>query len=122
MALESLNVYESSPISTANLVLRIIGGKWKLQILFNLMFFERNSFGSLRKDLERISEKMLSQQLMELQRHKLIEKKILSVKPYRVEYSLTEDGKSITPLCQSMSDWGKKYLEKQETKIQSNHG
>ena len=54
---------------------------------------------------------MLSQQLKELERDKLITKKVTSQKPYRVEYSLTEFGKSLAPLYKFLSEWGIDYLK-----------
>lgn len=54
---------------------------------------------------------MLSQQLKELERDKLIEKQVLSHKPYRVEYFLSENGKTLSPMYEFLSKWGISYLK-----------
>jgi DNA-binding HxlR family transcriptional regulator len=95
-----------------DVTLGLIGGKWKLLILSHLHIFERKSYVEIRDNLPGISEKMLSQQLKELERDNMVGKDILSSKPYRVEYFLSDDGKSFAPLYEFVSSWGIKYLEK----------
>jgi len=94
-----------------DVTLGFIGGKWKLLILSHLNQFEKKSYVELRGNLPGVSEKMLSQQLKELERDNLLQKDVLSLKPYRVEYSLTDTGKSLGPLYQFVSDWGVSYLK-----------
>jgi DNA-binding HxlR family transcriptional regulator len=95
-----------------DVTLGYIGGKWKLLILSHLHIFEKKSYSEIRDNLPGISEKMLSQQLKELERDNLIGKSILSLKPYRVKYFLSEDGKSLSPLYEFISSWGIKHLSK----------
>jgi DNA-binding HxlR family transcriptional regulator len=94
-----------------DLTLSFIGGKWKLLILSHLHQYKKRSYTEIRDNLPGVSEKMLSQQLKELERDQLIKKKTLSLKPYRVEYSLTENGKTFAPLYKLMSKWGISYLK-----------
>jgi len=94
-----------------DVTLGLIGGEWKLLILFHLHYFTRKSYSEIRSNLPGISEKMLSQQLRELERDKLIGKQVLSEKPYRVEYFLTEKGTTLGPLCEFISQWGIDYLK-----------
>lgn len=94
-----------------DVTLSFIGGKWKLLILSHLYQFTRKSYSEIRDNLPGVSEKMLSQQLKELERNKLIEKEVLSLKPYRVEYFLSENGKTLSPLYKFASKWGIKYLK-----------
>jgi len=89
----------------------LIGGKWKVLILSHLYRFKKRSYSEIRDNLPRISEKMLSQQLKEMEADKLIEKKVLSSKPYRVEYVLAKNGKAFTPVMDFASKWGIKYLK-----------
>ncbi|PSL46702.1 HxlR family transcriptional regulator [Chitinophaga niastensis] len=96
-----------------DVTLGFIGGKWKLLILSHLHQFDRKSYSEIRDNLPGISEKMLSQQLKELERDQLVEKKILALKPYRVEYFLSVQGKSLSPLYAFVSEWGIKYLKEQ---------
>ena len=94
-----------------DVTLGLIGGKWKLLILFHLHYFTKKSYSDLKANLPGISEKMLSQQLKELERDKLIAKTQLSIKPARVEYYLTERGRSLGPLYEFISKWGIDYLK-----------
>lgn len=95
-----------------DVTLGFIGGKWKLLILSHLHIFDRRSYTAIRDNLPGVSEKMLSQQLKELERDKLIEKAVLSERPYRVEYFLSEEGRSLGPLYEFVSSWGIGYLKK----------
>jgi len=94
-----------------DVTLGFIGGNWKQLILSHLHWREAKSYADIRNNLPGVSEKMLSQQLKELERDKLIGKNILSSKPLRVEYFLTESGKSLSPMYDFISQWGIKYLE-----------
>jgi DNA-binding HxlR family transcriptional regulator len=97
-----------------DVTLSLVGGKWKILILSHLNQFERKSFSEIRKNLPGISEKMLIQQLKELQRDNLVDKEVLSEKPFRVEYFLTVQGKSLSPLFQFLSKWGIDYLKQND--------
>ncbi len=94
-----------------DVTLSFIGGKWKLLILAHLHRFKKRSFSEIRKNLPGVSEKMLSQQLKELERDKLISRKVVSEKPYRVEYTLAKSGKSLSPMYEFTSRWGISYLK-----------
>lgn len=95
-----------------DVTLSLIGGKWKLIILAHLHRFGKKSYSEIKENLPGISEKMLSQQLKEMEKDKLVEKKVLSEKPYRVEYLLTATGKSMSPLFDFVSKWGIQFLKK----------
>lgn len=91
--------------------LYFVSGKWKILILSHLHRFEKKGFSEIRDNLPGISEKMLTQQLKQLENDGLIAKTILSLKPYRVEYTLTSLGKSFAPLYEFLSQWGMHYLK-----------
>ncbi len=95
-----------------DVTLSLVDGKWKILILSHLNQFGRRGFSEIRSNLPRVSEKMLNQQLKELQGDHLIEKQVLSEKPYRVEYFLSDQGKTLTPLFDFLSSWGIDYLKK----------
>jgi DNA-binding HxlR family transcriptional regulator len=95
-----------------DVTLSFINGKWKLLILSHLNRFKGRGYSEIKENLPRVSEKMLSQQLKELEKDQLIEKRILSQKPYRVEYSLSTTGKTFAPLFEFASKWGIRYLKK----------
>lgn len=89
--------------------LDLIGGKYKALILWNLSDGIRR-FSELRKIISGATPKMLTQQLRELEAQKLISRKVYAVVPPKVEYSLTETGKSLMPILTAMRDWGAEYL------------
>lgn len=92
--------------------LSFISGKWKILILSHLHQFEKRGFSEIRENLPGISEKMLAQQLKQLETDQLISKSVLTLKPYRVEYTLTETGNSFSPLFTFLSKWGIEYLKR----------
>jgi DNA-binding HxlR family transcriptional regulator len=95
-----------------DVTLSLIGGKWKLLILSHLFTYGKRGYSEIKENLPGVSEKMLSQQLKELEADNLIQKKIVSQKPLRVAYLLSLQGKSLSPLYKFTSNWGIKYLKK----------
>ena len=104
-----------SPVSNA---LKLIGGKWKIMILDNLLS-KNMRFGELKKSLNGITSQMLSKQLKNMERDKLLIKKISKIKILNTEYSLTEFGKSTVPIVKSLIKWGA-FNKKKITKIINN--
>ena len=88
--------------------LALIGGKHKAFILWNL-FDGTKRFSQLQKAVPQANAKMLSQQLKELERDGLISRKAYAVVPPKVEYSLTEFGKTLMPVIDVMHAWGEQY-------------
>ena len=91
--------------------LDMIGGKYKALILWHLSGGTKR-FGELRKLIPHATQKMLTQQLRELESDNLIIRKVYPVVPPKVEYSLSDLGKSLTPVLNAMRDWGAEYMEK----------
>jgi len=89
----------------------VLGGKWKPIILF-LISKKANRFGVLQRRIDGISKQMLTKQLRELESDGILERVIYPEIPPRVEYFITEKGKSLFPIIREMSDWGKKYIER----------
>lgn len=89
--------------------LDLIGGKYKALILWNLSDGRRR-FSELRKVISSATPKMLTQQLRELEAQELIHREVFPVVPPKVEYSLTEMGRSLMPILTAMRDWGADYL------------
>ena len=85
--------------------LSVIEGHWKLPILFRLLDGTRR-FGELRKHLPAATQRMLTLHLRELERDGLIHREVYREVPPKVEYSLTELGRSLEPLLRLMSEWG----------------
>ena len=92
--------------------LDLIGGKYKALILWHLSEGKLR-FSELRKVIT-ATPKMLTQQLRELESQKLINREVFPVIPPKVEYSLTETGKSLMPILVAMRDWGANYLRSRD--------
>lgn len=90
------------PVETT---LKIIGDKWKVLILRDL-FTGTKRFSELKKSLGTVTQKRLTQQLREREKDGIISRKVYPVVPPKVEYSLTDLGKTLKPVIQSLSDWG----------------
>jgi len=84
--------------------LRIIGGKWKIAILYQLNESPCR-FGELKKTLSPITQQMLTKQLRELEKDGLISRRVYAVIPPKVEYSLTQFGLSLKPVISSLCKW-----------------
>lgn len=94
------------PVATT---LELIGGKYKALILWHLSE-SKLRFSELRKAISGATPKMLTQQLRELEASQLIHREVFPIIPPKVEYSLTELGKSLIPVLMAMRDWGAGYL------------
>src|SRR6201986_1372692 len=90
--------------------LDLIDGKWKGVILYHLLD-DTIRFNELRRRLSRITQRMLTRQLRELEADGLIHREIYAEVPPRVEYSLTTLGRSLEPVIRSLWTWGNAYLE-----------
>lgn len=93
--------------------LELIGGKYKALILWHLSEGTLR-FSELNKRISGATPKMLTQQLRELEVHQLVYREVFPVVPPKVEYSLTERGKSLIPVLMAMRDWGVGYLKSQD--------
>ncbi len=93
----------------------IIGGKWKLLIL-HLINNDITRFGKMSMMLKDISKQMLTTQLRELERDGIIERIIYPEIPPRVEYSLSEKGKSLLPVIEKMKEWGLEHIINKPTR------
>src|SRR6185436_2195108 len=92
-------------VGPVEITLSVIGGKWKPVILYHLRK-KTCRFNELRRLMPGVTHKMLAQQLNELERDNLIHREVFDEMPLRVEYSLTEFGRSLTPILEAMSRWG----------------
>ncbi|MEM7549518.1 MAG: helix-turn-helix domain-containing protein [Bacteroidota bacterium] len=94
--------------------LNVIGGKWKPAILWELQQKDVCRFGALKRSVEGITQKMLTQQLRELEADGIIQRKVYAEVPPRVEYQITEYGKSLRPILDEMAKWGFKHIDKNQ--------
>ena len=94
-----------------SLTMGIIGGKWKTVILFHLLEGKLR-YNELRKEMPTVTERTLSLQLKTLEKDGIIKRKVYTSKPpLKVEYSLTDFGKTLIPLIKSIADWGDYVVE-----------
>ena len=91
--------------------LDVIGGNWKVVILFYLKDSVLR-FSELKRKIRFISERMLTQQLRELEAHGVIARRVYPQVPPRVEYSLTPYGRSLRPITNLMCEWGKVHMKR----------
>ncbi|HNW86289.1 MAG TPA: winged helix-turn-helix transcriptional regulator [Candidatus Limiplasma sp.] len=94
----------------------MIGGKYKALILWHLLDATLR-FGELRKLIPQATPKMLTQQLRELEQSELILRTVYPVVPPKVEYALTDLGRSIRPILFGMYDWGADYLRREGQEV-----
>ena len=85
--------------------LDMVSGKWKSLVLWHLRD-ETLRYNEIRKKLNPITQKMLTQTLRDLEKHQLITRKVYAVVPPKVEYTITEHGKKLIPIFEMMLEWG----------------
>jgi DNA-binding HxlR family transcriptional regulator len=90
--------------------LDVIGGRWKGVILYHLMKGTLR-FNALRRQLPNVTQRMLTLQLRELERDGLVRRTVYAEVPPKVEYDLTESGRSLEPLIHAMRAWGQRWME-----------
>ncbi|MGN0686792.1 MAG: winged helix-turn-helix transcriptional regulator [Oscillospiraceae bacterium] len=98
---------ENCPVSKT---LELLGGKWTSRVIYELEKTDQLRFGQLKKNLDGITNTMLSATLKILEERGIVERKQYNEVPLRVEYSLTEAGKSMLNIYYEMAKWGSTYL------------
>lgn len=96
------------PACPVETTLMLIGNKWKVLILRDLMEGTRR-FGQLKKSVGNVSQKVLTAQLRSMEQDELLTRKVYAEVPPRVEYTLTERGRSLKPILDAMRHWGEAY-------------
>ena len=106
--MDNKNAINSLPACPVETTLTLIGDKWKVLILRDLMPGKKR-FGELKKSIGSVSQKVLTAQLRDMEAKGLVSRKVFAEVPPRVEYSLTETGKSLEPILDAMKVWGEEY-------------
>lgn len=96
------------PACPVETTLTLIGDKWKVLILRDLMPGTKR-FGELKRSIGSVSQKVLTAQLRDMEEGGLVLRRVYAEVPPRVEYSLTDLGKSLKPILDAMQNWGEKY-------------
>lgn len=87
----------------------LIGNKWTLLILRELVANNNIRFGQIKKNIDGISQKVLTQNLRELENNGLVKRQVYAEVPPKVEYSLTNIGKTLIPVMDMLAKWGEEY-------------
>lgn len=102
------------PACPVETTLMLIGDKWKVLILRDLMPGKKR-FGELKRSIGSVSQKVLTAQLRDMEEKGLVNRHVYAEVPPRVEYSLTDLGKSLQPILDAMRSWGEEYKAQRET-------
>lgn len=102
---------DNLPACPVETTLMLIGNKWKVLIIRDLLTGTKR-FGELKKSIGKVSQKVLTTQLRDMEESGLISRKVYAEVPPKVKYSLTELGKSLQPILNAMLQWGTEYKEK----------
>lgn len=101
--------YDCSDGCPVEAALEVIGGKWKGVTLFHLLHGTKR-FNELQREIGTVTQRMLTKQLRELEAAGLVHREVFPVVPPKVEYSLTEKGRTLTPILNLLKDWGEDHV------------
>ncbi|MCL6604998.1 MAG: helix-turn-helix transcriptional regulator [Paenibacillus sp.] len=101
---------ENCSLCPVEFTVNIIGGKWKILILYHLINNDMIRFNQLQKKLSSVTHRTLTRQLRELEEDGMVNRVTFAEVPPRVEYSLSDKGKSLTPILLQMRDWGLQHM------------
>ncbi len=104
--------YEDNVLCPFDIAMEMLGGKWKFSIIYTLSINEKLRFKELERAIPKISTRMLVKELKDLTEKKIIKRTAYPTIPPKVEYNLTELGKTLEPVMMSISSWGEFYMEK----------
>lgn len=113
MTLNKDNPYQGPYGCSVEATLAVIGGRWKSVIIFKLLKHKVRRFGELKREIDNITQRMLTQQLRELEKDGVVARKVYAEVPPRVEYSLTNYGKTLEPIMIAMRDWGLDHMKRE---------
>ncbi|GAB2461732.1 HxlR family transcriptional regulator [Hymenobacter qilianensis] len=102
---------KNSPICPITAALDVLGGKWKVFILSYLAEHGTLRFGELKRLIPKVTQKMLAQQLKELEEAGLVNRRVYAQVPPKVEYRLTAHGETLCPVLHSLREWGNLHRE-----------
>ena len=112
-----LRNYDAAPGCSMEAALHIMGGKWKGVILYHLLLDGTHRFNQLQRQLTGIPPRLLIKQLRELEEDGLVTRTVYPVVPPKVEYALSDEGRSLEPFLLGLSAWGEKWLARRGMKL-----
>lgn len=95
---------------SVQIILKLLGGKWKTLIVFKLLPGTKR-FNELKREIPNVTQRMLTNQLRELESDGIVNRKVYAEVPPKVEYSLTQYGHGLKPILEELQRWGAHYLE-----------
>lgn len=111
-----LRNYDGAPGCSIEAALHIMGGKWKGVILYHLLLDGTHRFNELQRRLTGVPPRLLIKQLRDLEEDGLVMRKVYPVVPPKVEYSLTDEGRSLEPFLLGLCNWGDGWLARRGMK------
>jgi DNA-binding HxlR family transcriptional regulator len=87
----------------------VLNGKWKISIISSVCYFNKRRFSDILQDVAGISNKMLSQELKDLEINKLLKRTVMDTQPVTVEYQLTEYGLTLKNVIDTLAEWGTEH-------------
>lgn len=119
MGLGVFSVIASADGCLVNSTLDIISGKWKLIILYHLMPDKTLRFNALKRLIPDITQRMLTKQLRELEQSDIITRTVYPEVPPRVEYAVTDYGRTLQPVLDMMHEWGAAHVKRMQKKMRA---
>lgn len=111
MAQRKVEICKDHPYGcSVEATLSVIGGRWKPVIIFQLLQNDVLRFGELKKAIDGVTQRMLTNQLRELEKDGIVSRKVYAEVPPRVEYSLTDYGRTLEFIMLAMREWGDKHM------------
>ena len=101
-------IMKELPLVPAERTLRVIGGRWKVFVLY-FLFEGPQRLSELRRLIPDVSQKVLVQQLREMEEHGLVSREVFPQVPARVDYAVTPLGQSLAPVIATLCDWGRRH-------------
>lgn len=114
--------YDAAPACTMEAALNLINGRWKGVILFHLLHDGTTRFNALQRHCQGCTARLLTKQLRELEEDGFITRTVYPVVPPKVEYALTDEGRSIGPILLQLCDWGRGWLDRRGLKTLADEG
>jgi DNA-binding HxlR family transcriptional regulator len=108
--------YDAAPACTMEAALNLINGRWKGVILFHLLKDGTTRFNALQRRCPGCTARLLTTQLRELEQDGFVTRTVYPVVPPKVEYALTDEGRSIGPILLQLCDWGRGWLDRRGLK------
>lgn len=109
-----MTIVKELPLVPAERALRVIGGRWKVFVLYHL-FVAPQRLSELRRLIPGVSQKVLVQALRELEEHGIVSREVFAQVPPRVVYTATELGLSLRPIVAALCEWGRMHADELRT-------